>query len=251
MEGKKESSCKIKEAIDLLSAALVDEAEEREKENDVKQLQPKSLCNNSWRPETESSSSQCNGTPKQSSRALSACSKALDTLAHLRQMRMAEQKSNFQSYQCDKHIKRSTNAASLGGTPSKVSKATKSTPWSHKFVCLASKAACRVPTSAEKCLLSSFGLGEKVIEFPSLQTTMLDEFQDILKRQYPQLELCGGFDLLRCKPNTRDLEDIPFMVTYPLPRIQQQVSSGRVYIRPLQKDIKLDDDADEIEWVSQ
>ena len=79
---------------------------------------------------------------------------------------------------------------------------------------------------------------------------MIDEFQDILKREYPQLELCGGFDLLRCKPNSKELEEIPFM-TFPLPRIQQHVSSGRIYIRPLrplQNDIKLDDD-DEIEWV--
>ena len=77
---------------------------------------------------------------------------------------------------------------------------------------------------------------------------MLDEFQDILKREYPQLEFCGGFDLLRCKSNSRELEEIPFMVTYPLPRIHQHVASGRIYIRPLQNDIKLDDD-DEIEWV--
>ena len=38
------------------------------------------------------------------------------------------------------------------------------------------------------------------------------------------------------------------MVTFPLPRIQQHVSSGWIYTRPLQSDIKLDDD-DEIEWV--
>ena len=46
-----------------------------------------------------------------------------------------------------------------------------------------------------------------------------------------------------------ELEEIPFMVTYPLPRIQQHVSNGRIYIRLLQNDIKLDDDNDEIEWV--
>ena len=39
------------------------------------------------------------------------------------------------------------------------------------------------------------------------------------------------------------------MVTYPIPWIQQHVSSGRVYIRPLQNDLKCYDDDDEIVWV--
>ena len=58
----------------------------------------------------------------------------------------------------------------------------------------------------------------------------------------------GGFNLFRCKPKSKELEEIPFMVMFTLPRIQQHVSSGRVYIRPLQNDIKLDDN-DDIEWV--
>ena len=238
-EGKNENSCKIKEAIDLLSAALVE-----------KEVVKKSAHISNQLSLSETGCTQSSASSSQSSQALSACSKALDTLAHLRQMRLAEQKRNFQSYKDDKCNKRSTQVPSLGGTPSKVVKPAKCSPWSHKFVCLAAKAACRVPTSAEKGLLTSFGLGEKIIKFPSFQTTMLDEFQDILKREYPQLEFTGGFDLLRCKPNSKELEEIPFMVTYPLPRIHQHVSSGRVYVRPLQNDIKLDDDDDEIEWVS-
>ena len=77
---------------------------------------------------------------------------------------------------------------------------------------------------------------------------MLDVFQDILNKEYTQFEFCGGFDLLRCKPNSRELEEIPFIVTYALPCIQQHVSSSHIYIRPLQNDIKLENDA-EIEWV--
>ena len=161
-------------------------------------------------------------------------------------MRLAEQRANFQPY--------SGNSAKRGkrgivnetsGTPNKVAK--KSTPWSHKFVCLTSTTAVKVPTSSEKCLLSSVGLGEKVIKFPSMQV-VLDEFQDIIKWNYPQLEGAGEFELLRCKPNSRDLEEFPYMVMYPLPRIQHHVTSGRVYVRPLQKDLKLDYD-DEMAWV--
>ena len=232
MESKKESSCKIKEAIHLLSAALVNKEED-------------AACISNQPSLSETSTPSSAISSRQPSQALSACSRAIYTLAHLRQMRLAEQKRKFQSYQDDKRNKRSTQEAPFGGTPSKVLKPAKCSPRSHKFVCLATKAACRVPTSAEKALLSSFGLGEKVIKFPSFQTVMLDEFQDILKREYPQLEFSGGFDLLRCKPNSRELEEIPFMVTYPLPRIHQHVSSGRIYIRPLQNDIKLDDDDDD------
>lgn len=71
---------------------------------------------------------------------------------------------------------------------------------------------------------------------------VLDEFQDIIKRNYPQLEDAGGFDLLRCKQNSRDLEEFPY-----IPRIQHYVPNGRVYIRPLQNDLKLNDD--EMDWV--
>ena len=77
---------------------------------------------------------------------------------------------------------------------------------------------------------------------------ILDELQDIIKRNYPQLEGAGGFELLRCKPNSHDLEEFPYTVLYPLPRIQHHAPNGWVYIRPLQNDLKLDDD-DEVDWV--
>ena len=81
-------------------------------------------------------------------------------------------------------------------------------------MCLASTVASKVPSSTEKCFLASVGLEEKVIKFPSMQV-MLDEFQDIIKWNFTQLEESGGFDLLKCKPNSRELEAFPFMVTYP------------------------------------
>ena len=177
---------------------------------------------------------------------MTACSSAINALTHLRQMRAAEQKGNFEPYRRGpKESAGSKRQAELTTTtPSKISKS----PWSHKFVCLGSMKANKTPTSTEKALLSSVGLGEKVIKFRSHQT-MLDEFQDVLKSEYPQLENCGGFDLLKCKPNSRNLEEIPFMVTYPILRIQQLVSTGRIYIRPLQNDL-IDLDDNEIDWVS-
>ena len=140
---------------------------------------------------------------QKSSRAMVACGKALDALTHLKTMRLSEQKANFQPYQTSKCGKRPCTSGSSVETPTKSSKVSKSITWSHKFVCLAMTTATKVPTSKEKSFLSSVGLGEKVIMFPSMQV-MLDEFQDILKRHYPQLEESGGFDLLKCKPNTQE-----------------------------------------------
>jgi len=39
------------------------------------------------------------------------------------------------------------------------------------------------------------------------------------------------------------------MVTYPLPHIQHHVPNGCIYIHPLQNDLKLDDNDDEVDWV--
>ena len=253
---------KVKEAIDLLSLALNEGV--KDSNNDVclssshcSASSTSSTCSSmcgsgsistpNTRTSSSSSSSSSSSETSKSSRAMVACGKALDVLTHLKAMHLSEQKANFQPYQTSKCGKRLCTSGSSVETPTKSSKVSKSITWSHKFVCLAMTTATKVPTSKEKSFLSSVGLGEKVIMFPSMQV-MLDEFQDILKRHYPQLEESGGFDLLKCKPNTRELEEFPYMVAYPIPWIQQQVSSGRVYIRPLQNDLRCHDD-DEIVWV--
>ena len=105
-------------------------------------------------------------------------------------------------------------------------------------MCLAMKAGTKVPTSKEKSFLSSVGLGEKVIMFPSMQVICLMNsriyFKDTtLSKKSPEV-----FDLLKCNPNTRELEEFLYMVTYPIPWIQQQVSSKRAYICPLQSDLR-------------
>ena len=253
---------KVKEAIDLLSSALTDEIEidkEKDEGNDVNiSTRSNSSSTSSSARSAEqisaSSSSSSEATYSKrsnSSRAVSACGQALDALTHLRQMRLGERRANFQPYQpstSNPGKRRASICETSVGAPSKTVKVSKPSPWSHKFVCLSSTTASKVPTSAEKCLLSSVGLGEKVIKFHSMEV-MLDEFQDIIKFNYPKLEESGGFDLLKCRANSRELEEFSYMVTYPLPRIQHNAPNGRIYIRPLQKDLKLGDDDDEVDWV--
>ena len=205
---------KVREAIDLLSSALSEDNSFSTARSSFSSIAASFVAQSS--ASTEASTVTLTETipSTRTSHALLACSEALTALTHLKQMRSAEQKSNFQSYKDDKCAK--AKQASNEMLMATASKFAKQSSWSHKFVCLALKSATKVPATNEKNFLASIGLGERVIKFLSLEV-MLDEFQDIIKRQYPPLEKAGGFDLLRCKPNSRELEEVPYMVTYPLP----------------------------------
>ena len=77
--------------------------------------------------------------------------------------------------------------------------------WKHKFVCLNSTTADRVPTSqSEKLLLEEAGLGEKVVTVPDLDCDV-ESFHQVLLGAYPKLEQGGGYELLRCRHQSRDL----------------------------------------------
>lgn len=68
----------------------------------------------------------------------------------------------------------------------------------HRFVCLALRDQQKIPTTdVEKNNLLEAGLGEKVIEFPSLEASG-EQFKDLLYSAYPKLRDGGGFELCRC-----------------------------------------------------
>lgn len=80
-----------------------------------------------------------------------------------------------------------------------------SASWTHKFFCLHSSDADRVPTAQwERLLLEEAGLGEKVVTVPDVDCSPAT-FQRLLLEAYPRLEEGGGFELLRCLPKSRDL----------------------------------------------
>ena len=100
--------------------------------------------------------------------------------------------------------------ATLRGTSKKKSK--RKPGWRHKFVCLARTGQNRIPLSeSEKDKLFSAGLGEKELEFPKLDTTA-DEFRDILYEGFPRLRDGGGYQFLKCIPNSRQLEPLSGLV---------------------------------------
>ena len=77
--------------------------------------------------------------------------------------------------------------------------------WSHKFVCLSSTTAERVPTTqTDKLALEEAGLGEKGVTIPDIDCSP-ESFNKLLLATYPKLESGGGFEFLRCKSQTRDL----------------------------------------------
>ena len=111
--------------------------------------------------------------------------------------------------------------------------------WRHKFVCLAYKDQARIPASdIDKEELYQAGLGEKEICFPSLNLTP-EEFKELLYDQFPPLREGGGYQLLKCLPNSRVMEVLSPNVHASPALLKQRVGTSRTYIRPLQKDLDL------------
>ena len=58
---------------------------------------------------------------------------------------------------------------------------------------------------------------------------------------FPSLNGCGGFEFLRCISNTKDLEVIRLSVAQSPKLLREMIANGRVFIRPIQRDLVLQD----------
>ena len=153
------------------------------------------------------------------------CSPALGTLRQIRRSNsLREQRSNFASY---------SNASTSN------KKKEKGQSWTVRFVCLDSTEACTAPcTPSAKEELLTAGLGEKKITVPEISCTK-DEFNDIILGSFPRLKGCGGYELMRCIPNSKHLEIITSRIAQSPKLLKTIVGNGRVFIRPIQKDLSL------------
>lgn len=237
-----EKSKKIKDVIKVLSDLLDSTTTEPEAETNSSATCASDLPGPST-PTQPSDHSQ-----EAISRPLSACDRALETLRRLRQ---SEQTRNFEPYAADdrsrgKGKRRSSSTSSV----EIAAKSSKSVEWNHRFVCLASKSATKVPTKCQKALLQEDGLGEKTLSFP-MDTTPTD-FRRELCKAFPPLIDAGGFELLHCLPNTKDLSLIAnTRPSRPIANLQQNTGKGRIYIRPIQEDlITAKDSEDTVEEVN-
>ena len=117
----------------------------------------------------------------------------------------------------------------------------KNKSWSVKLVCLALKGVKRIPvTAAEREILMASGLGEKQVLVPNINCSW-NEFREIILTAFPSLNGCGGFEFLRCVSNTKDLEVIWLSVAQSPKLLKGMIANGRVFIRPIQKDLVLHD----------
>lgn len=137
----------------------------------------------------------------------------------LQQSRETEQKANFASYTC-----------SSGGRN-----------WDGRFVCLRNRYTSVVPCSRyDKSMLLEAGLGEKKVKIPNVDNCSPEQFREVLVQAFPKLSSCGGYEFLRCIPNTKQLEVIPHRFTGSPKVLKTMIGTGKVFIRPIQKDLPIE-----------
>lgn len=97
----------------------------------------------------------------------------------------------------------------------------------------------RMPTTAiAKDTLLKAGLGEKIVEFLSLEMNA-EEMRDILYEAFPKLKLAGGFELCKGLPNKRGFEALSSLAYCSPQSLRERVGNSRTYIRPLQRELSL------------
>ena len=123
-----------------------------------------------------------------------------------------------------------------------------STSWRHKFVCLSDTEAERVPTGqSEKVVLEEAGLWEKTV-CVDLESDK-ESFRSTILAAYPKLCDGGGFELLRCHPNSRELVVIGPKVANSPKLLKRRVGNGRVYVRPIQRNLSLEEEEGDLDVV--
>lgn len=106
-------------------------------------------------------------------------------------------------------------------------------------MCLAFTGQDRAPTTdGEKEELYQAGLGEKEIEFERIDMTH-EDFRELLYTHFTQLKEGGGFQLLKRRSNSCNLEVLSMAAHGSLKLLKERVGKGRVYIRPVQQDLDL------------
>ena len=106
-------------------------------------------------------------------------------------------------------------------------------------------AACKTPSASEKQILFKAGLGLKKIklDLEDDEQTVIDKItsgtQDATGNSvgFPQLKTCGGFELMRCSSNCRDLSTISCSWNAKDLRSSLGGGQGKIYLRPIQKSL--------------
>ena len=136
---------------------------------------------------------------------------------------------------------RSRNARSGRGTGTA---RRKGQPWTPQFVCLANRFSTKVPSNTEKQILMEAGLGIKKIKL-DLEDEEMAVNEKITSDEkdeggnfkgFPQLKEVGGFEMMNCSPNCRDLKVLN--CSRAAKSLRATVGGqSKIYLRPIQKSI--------------
>lgn len=119
-------------------------------------------------------------------------------------------------------------------------KKSRAVPWTKQFYCLAYCDQDRVPTTDEELdELYHAGLGLKKITIPDIRSVTNNYFRKIIVDNFPPLAEAGGFDFLRCVPNSKRLELFSELAQSNPQILQERSNKGKVFVRPVQKDLLL------------
>ncbi|CAB4042845.1 Arylsulfatase B, partial [Paramuricea clavata] len=158
----------------------------------------------------------------------------------------AAREERLSIFHARRHNSRSlTRAASRNSTSNGSKRSAKGSPWTPTFVCLADSASSKAPSSVDKQILYKAGLGVKKIklDLEDNEQTVLDKItsdtNDTLGNPlgFPQLKTIGGFEMLRCTPNCRDLTEIDSCWSARDLRSTMGGGQGKIYLRPIQRSL--------------
>ena len=144
-----------------------------------------------------------------------------------------------------RHNNTNQTRASARSSSTRSKRAAKKTPWTPTFVCLADTSSSKTPSSFDKQILFKAGLGVKKIklDLEDNEQTVLDKITSDTKDAsgntmgFPQLKHSGGFEMLRCFPNCRDLVEIDSCWSAKDLRSAIGGGQGKIYLRPIQRSL--------------
>lgn len=131
------------------------------------------------------------------------------------------------------------------GSNSKNRKRNKYHSFTVNFMCLADSFSSKTPTSIEKQILFKAGLGAKKIKFDmeDNEKTVVAKITSDSKGDngkplgFPALNESGGFEMMQCLPNCRDLAAIDCNWNAADLKASLGGGQGKIYLVPIQKSL--------------
>ena len=128
-----------------------------------------------------------------------------------------------------------------GKGPARTKNSTMTAYWKKNSFCLADCQQMVKPTPQEKIALAKIGLEIKCLVFNSEGNA--HHVHSVIMNEWPVLESCGGYTLLRLAENSHGLIEIESPLTghISVKFLKAILNNATLYVRPLQRDICCED----------